>query len=297
MSFNNLIGNEEIKQILQNTVKSNKISHSYMFIGQVGIGKTLFAKEFAKMILCQNNTNNKTCNKCKSCIEMENNSNPDFTLIQPINSKIKIEQIRELQSKILEKPIISNKKVYIIKDADTMTQEASNCLLKTLEEPPEYITIILIGANESMFLNTIRSRCTKILFRKINDEILKKFLEDRYDFKNITNNMLKVFDGSIQKAISINNKKEIYEELEKIFFNIEKLTLLDVLNKINCLYNNKEDIYEILDYINVILFNKSIKNPKYLEYIEVVEQTKKSLKLNSNYDMCIDNLLYKIWEE
>lgn len=297
MSFNNLIGNEEIKQILQNAVKSNTISHSYMFIGQVGIGKTLFAKEFAKMILCEDNTNDKPCNKCKSCIEMENNNNPDFTLIQPIDTKIKIEQIRELQSKILEKPIISNKKVYVIKEADTMTQEASNCLLKTLEEPPEYITIILIGANESMFLNTIRSRCTKILFRKINDEILKKFLEDRYNFQNINNNMLKVFDGSIQKAISINEKHEVYEELERVFSNIEKLGLLDVLNKIDCLYKNKEDIYEILDYINVILFNKSIKNPKYLKYIEVVEQTKKSLKLNSNYDMCIDNLLYQIWEE
>lgn len=296
MSFNNLIGNEQIKQILQNTVQLNKISHSYMFIGQAGIGKTLFAKEFAKMILCQDN-NSKPCNKCKSCIELENNNNPDFTIIEPEDNKIKIEQIRNLQSKVLEKPIISNRKVYIIKEADTMTQEAANCLLKTLEEPPEYITIILIGANESMFLNTIRSRCTKILFSKIDDNILKKFLEENYGFKNITTNMLKVFDGSIAKAISINEKLEIYEEVEKVFLNIEQLSLLDVLNKIECLYKNKEDIYEILDYINVILFNKSVKNPLYLKYIEAVEQTKKSLKANSNYDMCIDNLLYTIWEE
>lgn len=296
MSFNNLIGNEQIKQILQNTVQLNKISHSYMFIGQAGIGKTLFAKEFAKIILCQDN-NNSPCNKCKSCIELEDNNNPDFTLIQPEDNKIKIEQIRNLQSKILEKPIISNRKVYIIKEADTMTQEAANCLLKTLEEPPEYITIILIGSNESMFLNTIRSRCTKILFNKIDDNTLKEFLEKNYGFKNITNNMLKVFDGSIAKAISINEKVETYEEIEKVFLNIEQLSLLDVLNKIECLYKNKEDIYEILDYINVILFNKSIKNPRYLKYIDAVEQTKKSLKANSNYDMCIDNLLYKIWEE
>lgn len=296
MSFNNLIGNEQIKIILQNAVQLNKISHSYMFIGQAGVGKTLFAKEFAKMILCQDN-NNKPCNKCKSCMELENNNNPDFILIQPEDDKIKIEQIRNLQSKILEKPIISNRKVYIIKEADTMTQEAANCLLKTLEEPPEYITIILIGTNESMFLNTIRSRCTKILFNKIDDDTLKEFLEKNYGFKNITNNMLKVFDGSIAKAISINEKAEMYEEIESVFLNIEKLSLLDVLNKIECLYKNKEDIYEILDYINVILFNKSIKNPRYIKYIDAVEQTKKGLNANGNYDMCIDNLLYKIWEE
>ena len=90
----------------------------------------------------------------------------------PDEGKIKIEQLRNLQSKIIEKPIISNKKVYVIKDADTMTKEASNCLLKTLEEPPSYIIIILIGANESMFLNTIKSRCTKILFNKIEDDKL-----------------------------------------------------------------------------------------------------------------------------
>lgn len=296
MSFNNLIGNEQIKIILQNAVQLNKISHSYMFIGQAGVGKTLFAKEFAKMILCQDN-NNKPCNKCKSCMELENNNNPDFILIQPEDDKIKIEQIRNLQSKILEKPIILNRKVYIIKEADTMTQEAANCLLKTLEEPPEYITIILIGTNESMFLNTIRSRCTKILFNKIDDDTLKEFLEKNYGFKNITNNMLKVFDGSIAKAISINEKAEMYEEIESVFLNIEKLSLLDVLNKIECLYKNKEDIYEILDYINVILFNKSIKNPRYIKYIDAVEQTKKGLNANGNYDMCIDNLLYKIWEE
>lgn len=296
MSFDNLIGNEEVKEILRNSVKLNKILHSYMFIGQVGIGKTLFAKEFAKMILCQD-TDNKPCNKCKSCLELQNNNHPDFILIESEDSKIKIEQIRNIQSKVLEKPIISNKKVYIIKEADTMTKEAANCLLKTLEEPPEYITIILIGSNENMFLNTIKSRCTKIYFNKIDNQTLKQFLEENYTCDNMTDNMLKACDGSISKAISINEKIDIYKEIEKIFLNIEKFSLLDVLNKIEYLYKNKEDIYEILDYIIILLFNKSIKNDKYIKYIEAVEQTKNSIKANSNYDMSIDNLLYKIWEE
>ena len=108
------------------------------------------------------------CNHCKSCVEFDGGNNPDFVYIEPDGKVIKIEQIRELQTKVIEKPVNSNKKVYVINDADLMTKEAQNCLLKTLEEPPEYIVIILIVNNESKVLTTIKSRCMKIYFEKIN---------------------------------------------------------------------------------------------------------------------------------
>lgn len=295
MSFENLIGNQPIKERLQKVIQSGKVTHSYLFTGPSGIGKTEFAKEFAEMMLCQGET--KPCQICKSCIEFNSQNHPDFILISPTENTLKIEQIRQMQEKIVEKPIISNKKVYVIKDADTMTKEAQNCLLKTLEEPPSYITMILVGANESMFLTTIKSRCTKIPFEPIPQEDLAKYLQQKQNFDTITPSMLKAFGGSIEKALAIQEKKEIYEEIEKIFSNIEKVTLLDVLNKVEALYNHKEEIYEILDYINVLLIQKSIQYPHYVRYIEAVEQTKKNLKANSNYDMSIDQLLYKIWEE
>ena len=136
-----------------------------------------------------------------------------------------------------------------------------------------------------------------VIKNKIEDDKLKKYLEEHHNFKDITNSMLKVFDGSIQKAITINEKRQMYEEIENIFSKIEDLKIIDVLNKVDVLYKNKEDIYNILDYINIILFNKSKKQPKYLKYIDAVEQTKKSIRANNNYDMSIDSLLYKIWEE
>lgn len=295
MSFENLIGNENIKDILNKTIQTGKLTHSYMFIGPSGIGKTLFAKEFAKMILCQS-TEKKPCNKCKSCIELENNNNPDLIEIEPDSGTIKIDQIRQMQEKVLEKPIISSKKVYIIKDADCMTKEADNCLLKTLEEPPSFITIIMTGSNESMFLNTIKSRCMKVTFHKIQDSLLKEFLEKNKSI-HLENTLLKACEGSIEKAMRVNEKKEQYEKTQEIFNNIEKYQLLDVINKLEFLYNNKEDIYEILDYINIILQGKILEKPHYIKYIETVEQTKKRLKANSNYDMSIDSMLYKIWEE
>lgn len=257
-------------------------------------GKNLFAKEFAKMILCEKN--DKACNKCKSCIEIDASNNPDLIEIEPENGTIKIEKIRNMQEKVLEKPIISNKKVYIIKDADLLTKEAGNCLLKTLEEPPSFITIIMTGSNESMFLNTIKSRCMKITFEKIQDDILKEFLYKKLGIK-LEDELIKACGGSIEKALKVNEKKEEYEQAIKIFTNIENYKLLDVINKIDFIYKNKEDIYEILEYINVILSNKQLENPKYIRYIEAVEQTKKNLKANSNFDMSIDSMLYKIWEE
>lgn len=126
--FNNILGNDRIKKALMNSVKNNKISHSYLFIGTEGIGKKLIAKEFAKMILCINE--NKYCGKCKSCIEFDSNNNPDFEIIEPDGNSLKIEQIREFQNKVAEKPIISNKKVYIINDSDKMTRRSSKLSIK-----------------------------------------------------------------------------------------------------------------------------------------------------------------------
>ena len=294
MNFNHIIGNEPIKQLLTKTIQNKTNTHSYLFIGQEGIGKQLFAKEFAKAILCLKEKE-KPCNKCKACIEFETSNNPDYNEIKTEENSIKIEQIRLMQSKIAEKPIISNKKVYIINDSEKMTKEAQNCLLKTLEEPPEYITIILITSNESQILNTVKSRCTKINFSPIENGILKKYLEQTHNFQNITENMLKVYSGSIKKALEINENQEIYNELDKYFYNIEKLKIIDVLNKIECLYKNKENIKEMLEYINVLLLEKAKTNTQYIEYIQQVEQTKQKIKLNANYDMTIDNLLLNIF--
>ena len=164
--FERILGNEKIKNSLIKSVNMGKYSHSYLFLGVPGIGKKMIAREFAKMILCEDET--PYCNKCKSCIEFDSGNNPDYEEIIPDGNNIKIEQIRQMQRKIIESPIISSKKVYVLDDADTLTREAQNCLLKTLEEPPEFATIILIGSNESSFLSTIKSRCTILKFDNIS---------------------------------------------------------------------------------------------------------------------------------
>lgn len=154
----------------------------------------------------------------------------------------------------------------------------------------------MTGSNESMFLNTIKSRCMKIYFSKIPDKTLTEFLNKNYNI-NLENDIIKACEGSIEKAIRVFEKREEYEETLKIFSNIEDYKLLDVINKLNFIYENKQDIFEMLDYINIILSNKLIQNSIYIKYIDIVEKTKKNLKLNANYDMSIDNMIYNIWNE
>lgn len=293
--FDKIIGNDKIKEMLYKSVKDKKTSHSYLFVGIEGIGKKEIAKEFAKMLLCI--SDNKYCNTCKSCIEFDSNNNPDFLYIEPEGNSVKIEQIRYIQRKIQEKPIISNKKVYIINDADKMTIEAQNCLLKTLEEPPEYSTIILIGSNENMFLSTIKSRCMIIHFSKIEDEKIRKYLEEKYELKDISTNMLEIFQGSIGKAILLKDKKEQYEKIELIIKSISQKSIIDILNMSEILYKSKEEIFDILEYINVILIKLSKIDYEYIKCINSVEETKTRLKQNANYDMSIDNMLFNMWED
>ena len=293
--FENIIGNTNIKTVLEKSIKQNKLSHSYLFIGTQGIGKKMIATEFAKMILCLDD--NKYCNHCKSCIEFDTNNNPDFVLISPDGNNIKIEQIRDIQKRIQEKPIISEKKVYIIDNADLMTTEAQNCLLKTLEEPPEFAVIILIGSNSNTFLPTIKSRCTIMNFNKISDEEMTKYLREKCDVKNIDQNMLYMYQGSIGKALELKEKQEEYKNIENIINNINRYDLIDFINNAEILYKSKEEINDILDYINVILLNKAKDEYLYTNCIQIVENTKKRLKQNANYDMSIDNMLFNIWEE
>lgn len=293
--FENVIGNKQIKDTLEKAISQNKTSHSYLFIGIQGIGKKMLAIEFAKMLLCINDI--KPCNKCKSCIEFDTNNNPDFSYIEPDGNSIKIEQIRDLQKKIQEKPIISERKIYIINDADLMTQEAQNCLLKTLEEPPEFATIILIGANETAFLPTIKSRCTILHFNKIDNEDIKKYLLENYNINNISENMLEVFQGSIGKALKLKDKQEEYQKIELIVQQIKQNDLIDLINKSEILYQSKEEIEELLEYLNIILLRKAKQEYLYTNCIKIVENTKKRLKQNANYDMSIDNMLFNIWEE
>ena len=293
--FEKIIGNDAIKEMLTKSIENETISHSYLFVGIQGIGKKMLGQELAKRMLCLDREQKN--NSCKSCLALESSNHPDFMCIEPDGNSIKIDQIRFLQKKIQEKPIISNKKVYIIDEADQMTTEAQNCLLKTLEEPPEFATIILIGSQENAFLPTIKSRCMILHFQPIEEEKIKQFMEVNYGISNMTKNHLITFQGSIGKAIKLKDKQEEYSQIETMIENLDKKDLIEIVQLADPLYKAKEEIVEILEYINILLLNHAKENYLYTNCIKIVEKTKKRLKQNGNYDMCIDNLVFSMWEE
>lgn len=284
MGFENIIGNQSMKQLLLHAINTSNLLHSYMFVGIDGIGKCLTAKEFAKLILDN---------------PSDLSNHPDFMMIMPEDGKsLKIEQIRYLQEKIAEKPIASSKKVYIIDDSDSMTTEAQNCLLKTLEEPPEYAIIILVLSNENKMLTTIKSRCTKLLFTPLtSDEIKQYFVQEHLDVPNET--LLKVCNGSIGKCLQMQDQMSCYEQIDMLLERLDQLDMIDVWKSSDVLYGAKDSIYSLLEYINIILLDKlkQTNDMRYGQCIEIVEQTRKRLTTNANYDMCIDSLLLKVWEE
>ncbi len=292
--FENIIGNDKIKKNLEMSLTNNKISHSYMFVGIEGIGKQLLAKEFARQILCLDKE--KCTNDCDSCIKFQTLNHPDYIYIEQDGNSIKIEKIREMQKSIQEKPILSEKKVYIINNVETMTKEAQNCLLKTLEEPPEYAVIILICKNENILLTTIKSRCMIMQFDKISDDNMIKYIRENIEVKT-SEELIDAFQGSIGKMIELKDKEEEYLNIQRLINEIDKKDILEILKLATPLYSLKDEIYNLLEFINIILLKKCREDIKYANSIMIIEETKKRIKQNVNYDMAIDNMVFSMWED
>ena len=266
MSFENLIGNQKNKELLETAIKNNNLVHSYLFVGQEGIGKDLFAKQFAQMILCEHPEGQLPCGSCKSCMEFFGGSHPDFMLVEPEDGKtIKIEQVRFLQEKIAEKPVTSKKKVYILSQSETMTREAANSLLKTLEEPPEYAVIILTTSNESKLLTTIKSRCMKIYFLPIPEAEIAQYLKGHGLENDITENMVKQCGGSLGRLLKMAEQKEQYFQIESLMKKIKNTDITQIWKQEEVLYQAKENIIDLLEYMTIV-FYEQLKNTNQICY-------------------------------
>ena len=294
MRFKEIIGNDDIKDYLEKSISQKNILHSYLFLGTSGIGKLEIAREFARKILCLENTKEECT--CKSCTCFNGKNHPDYYLINEEGENIKIDIVRSLTDKVIEKPIVSNRKVYIINDFEKMTKEAQNCLLKTLEEPPEFVTIILVSSNENLILNTIKSRCMALKFKNIKDDELLNYCINNLGYENVSSNLLKSFGGSIGKAIKLKDNKDSYDKVDNIISNVKNMDLITFLSEGKILYD-KDKIEDILDYIIVCLYSKYEENEKYINCIQYVKKALERLRANSNFDMSLDSMLIDIWEE
>ncbi len=165
MSFNDIKGHDSIVRFFKRELELDRVASAYLFLGPDGVGKAFLAEVLAKALNCLNGRGD-ACGACASCAKIDKKSHPDVITIEEKDDKdsISIKAVRWLQEKISLKPYEGRSKVFIIKDADAMTKDAQNCLLKTLEEPPAASVIILVTSRPEQLLPTIKSRCKQVKF-------------------------------------------------------------------------------------------------------------------------------------
>ncbi|HNV33453.1 MAG TPA: DNA polymerase III subunit delta', partial [Nitrospira sp.] len=166
MPFADIIGHDSAKTLLRSAILQNRLAHAYLFHGDDRIGKRLLALRLAQALLCETVPDDPTpdaCGACRACRQVDARTHPDFMVIEPdqelANPQIKIELIRDIEHQMIYRPLIGDRKICLIDDADRMTIGAANALLKTLEEPPDHSLFILVSSRPYALPATIRSRC------------------------------------------------------------------------------------------------------------------------------------------
>ena len=194
--FEKVVGQAFPKEILETELKTGKLSHAYIFHGNKGVGKTTLAMEFMKAIVCESHS---ACGKCAACKQFYSTS--DIKIVEGDKS-ISVDNVREITSEIYLQPFHFSKKIYLIKDADKMTVQAQNALLKVFEEPPSYAILILVTSNVSLLLPTILSRGTKIRFSPLTLSQLKEYFKKNGE--NVpSDDILSRANGSVTEALSL----------------------------------------------------------------------------------------------
>ncbi len=207
-SFKDVVGHKDIIKYIGNAVKMDQVSHAYILNGERGAGKKMLAHLFATTLLCENGGPD-PCNTCHACRQAESGNHPDIIRVthEKPNS-ISVDDIREqVNNTVMIKPYQGPYKVYIIDHAELLTPQAQNALLKTIEEPPQYVVIMLLTENADLLLPTITSRCVMLKLRYIRDTLIKKYLMETMKVPDYKADLCTAFaQGNMGRAIMLANQ-------------------------------------------------------------------------------------------
>lgn len=325
--FDDIIGQELIKEHMKNAISANKIGHAYIINGERGSGKEFIARVFARTIQCEKK-GTEPCEECHSCKQALSQNHPDIIKITHEKpNTISVDDIREqINGDVMIKPYGDGRKIYIINDAEKMNAQAQNALLKTLEEPPEYVTIILLTTNAELLLPTIKSRCILLNMKPVEARLMRKYLIEKLCIADYQADVCIAFArGNIGRAKMLATSEDfenIKSEAVALVKNIHDMDMDELLKAIKTLGEYKLDMEDFFDivtiwYRDVLLYKATMSvgdltfkdQLKYIKkqadnstyegiekVIRSIESAKTRLKANVNYELTMELMLLTIRE-
>jgi len=325
--FKDIIGQEQIKEHLQNALETGKVSHAYIINGEKSSGKEFIAKIFAMTLQCEQG-GTEPCNECRSCKQTLSKNQPDIIYVSHEKpNTISVDDIRaQINNDVAIKPYSSKYKVYIINEAEKMTPQAQNAILKTLEEPPAYAVILLLVSNVNTLLPTILSRCVVLNMKPVRDALVKKYLMEELQIPDYKAEVCVAFArGNVGKAKLLASSEEfenVKAEALSLLKYIKDMEIQEIVAAIKKINEYKLEINDYMDimsiwYRDVLLF-KATNDVNHLVFkeeiqtirkvaarssyegiervIKALDTAKKRLDANVNFDLVMELLLLEVQE-
>ena len=259
-NFDELIGQDTIAQTLSLALDSNRLSHAYLFSGLRGSGKTSTARIFAKALICEEGMSHQPCDKCSNCIMAKENRHMDIIEMDGASSR-KIDDIRDLIEQTKYKPAVARYKIFIIDEVHMLTKEAFNALLKTLEEPPQYVKFVLATTDPLKLPATILSRTQHFRFKSIATNKIVEHLAHILQLEGIKyeNDALEILarsgNGSLRDTLTLLDQAIIYS---KNYVNVTTVT--DMLGLVDPQFINELfDAVFAKDYARLVEYTKLLQ--------------------------------------
>ena len=327
--FDSIIGQEHIKEHLRMSLISGKISQAYLITGESMQGKEYIARIFANALVCEDPVGGvDPCGKCKACIQAATKNHPDIvTVTHDRPNTVSVDDVRsQIVSDAQIRPYQSRWKIYIMNEAEKMTPQAQNALLKTLEEPPEYVVILLLSTSASSMLNTVLSRCVRLDMRPVEDRLVREYLMKQIRVPDYRADICTAFArGNIGKARNLAISEDfdnIREETIRILKHIRSMDTSELIAVLKILEDYKLSVNELLDimmswYRDVLLYKATMdedaivfKDEKELiikeaqrdsyegieNVINVIGKTKQRIRSNVNFELAMELMLLTIKE-
>ena len=269
LELKEILGHGPIKEHFFNAVITGNISHAYILSGEAGMGKKSLANAFALALLCVKGQAD-PCRQCHACKQVMSGNHPDLIYVTHEKpASIGVDDVRrQINDTIQVKPYSSAHKIYIVDEAEKMTVQAQNALLKTIEEPPAYAVILLLTTNAEAFLPTILSRCVQLKLKPLKDGEVKDYLVSRMSVEMSQAEIYTAFArGNLGKAIHLADSEDfrhLYGELLDLLKNLKKSDISELLERIRKMKEDKLDIHQCLDFMQMwyrdVLMYKTTKD-------------------------------------